>query len=170
MTASGPSRTTQILIGAGALLLAALLAWGAAGIPAQAGYAGIGPDFLPWVIAAALAVCGGWLVYEAASGGFRQLDAPSGAPRGDWVALAWVVAGLLANATLIERIGFVLACGACYTLAVHGLRSAQGRRWGGPGQVLLDAVTGLLLAAPVYWLFTRVLDVNLPGLTGTGWL
>ncbi len=170
MSAARSSRAAQAAIGAGTLLLAALLAWGAAGIPSQAGYAGIGPDFLPWVVAAALAVCGGWLLHEALSGGFRQLEAPSGAPRGDWVALAWVAAGLLANATLIERVGFVLACAICYTLAVHGLRSAQGRRWGGPRQVLLDAATGLLLAAPVFWLFTLVLDVNLPGLTGTGWL
>jgi putative tricarboxylic transport membrane protein len=27
-----------------------------------------------------------------------------------------------------------------------------------------------LIAAPVYWLFTQLLAVNLPGLTASGWL
>lgn len=170
MNAPVPSRGAQTLIGAGALLVAALLAWGASGIPSEAGYAGVGPNFLPWVVAAALAACGGWLLYEARSGGFRDLDPPSGAERADWHALAWVAGGIVANALLIERAGFVLACALCYTLAVHGLRSAEGRPWGGPRQALLDAVTGMLIALPVFWLFTQVLKVNLPGLTGTGWL
>ena len=37
-------------------------------------------------------------------------------------------------------------------------------------RVLLDAATGFLIAAPAFWLFTKVLAINLPGLTGTGWL
>ena len=78
--------------------------------------------------------------------------------------------GILANALLIERAGFVLACTLCYALAVHGLRSAEGKPWGGPRKLLLDVVTGMLIALPVFWLFTLVLKVNLPGLTGTGWL
>lgn len=170
MHAFAPSRGAQALIGAGALLLAALLAHGASGISSEAGYAGVGPNFLPWVVAAALAGCGLWLLFEVATGGFRQLEQPSGAERGDWVALAWVAAGILVNALLIERAGFVVACALCYALAVHGLRSAEGRPWGGPRRALLDAVTGVLIAAPVFWLFTKVLKVNLPGLTGTGWL
>jgi putative tricarboxylic transport membrane protein len=33
-----------------------------------------------------------------------------------------------------------------------------------------DAVIGMLISAPTFWLFTKFLAVNLPGLTGTGWL
>lgn len=170
MSSPTASRGVQTLIGVGALVLSALLAWGAMGIPAAAGYAGVGPNFLPWVVAFALAACGGWLVYEARTGGFRDIDPPSGGERGDWRALAWVAGGIVANALLIERAGFVLACALCYTLAVHGLRSAEGRPWGGPRKVVLDAVTGMVVALPVYWLFTKVLSVNLPGLTGSGWI
>jgi putative tricarboxylic transport membrane protein len=36
--------------------------------------------------------------------------------------------------------------------------------------LVLDFVTGFLIAAPAFWLFTKVLGINLPGLTGTGWL
>jgi len=170
MTASTPTRGAQVLIGIGALVVAALIAYGASGITSAAGYAGVGPNFLPWIVAVVLAACGAWLVYEAASGGFRDFEAPSGAARGDWRAFAWVVAGILANAALIERAGFVLACTLCYTLAVHGLRRAEGAAWGGPRRTLFDAVAGMVISAPVYWLFTQVLKVNLPGLTGTGWL
>ncbi len=165
-----PAQRQHVLIACGALAVAAVLGCGAASIPADAGYAGIGPNFLPWLVTAALALCGGVLLWHALQGGFRDLDPPSGAARGDWRALAWVAAGLLANAALIERVGFVLSCALCYMLAVRGLRLAEGRVGGGAWQTLVDALTGMVIAAPVYWLFTRLLAVNLPGLTGTGWL
>lgn len=160
----------QLLMGLGALLVAAVLAYGATAIPADAGYAGVGPNFLPWVVSAAMAVCGGLLVWEARTGGYRQMPEPSGAARGDWSALAWVSAGVLLNATLITTIGFVLSCALCFVLAVRGLRASEGKPSGGVRQTAQDAVTGMLIAAPVYWLFTKLLAVNLPGLTATGWL
>lgn len=160
----------QTLIGAGALLVGAVLAWGATSIPATAGYAGVGPNFLPWVVASVMLVLGGWLVWEARTGGFRQMEEPSGAPQGDWTALAWLAAGVLLNAALIERIGFILACTLCFMLAVRGLRGAEGRPAGGMRQALVDFVTGFLIAAPAYWVFGKVLSITLPGLTGTGWL
>jgi putative tricarboxylic transport membrane protein len=39
-----------------------------------------------------------------------------------------------------------------------------------PRAWIVDAVTGLLIAAPVFWMFTQFLAINLPGLTSTGWL
>lgn len=160
----------QTAIGLLALVIAGLMAWGASAIPSHAGYAGVGPNFLPWLVTAALAICGVWLIVEARSGGFREMEAPSGAAQGDWRAFAWVAAGLLANASLITVIGFILACTLCYALAVRGLRQSEGRGAGGLRQAVLDVVTGFLIAAPAFWLFTQFLAINLPGLTGTGWL
>lgn len=160
----------QALVGAGALVLGALMAWGATGISSDAGYAGVGPNFFPWVVALALVACGGVLLWHAFSGGWRDLDEPSGAAEGDWRALAWVVGGLAANALLLERTGFILACTACFVLAVRGLRASEGRPHGGARGLAIDALTGMLIAAPAYWLFTKVLGISLPGLTGTGWL
>ena len=160
----------QLLVGVGALSVAAVLAYGATSISSEAGYAGVGPNFLPWVISAAMAICGGLLIFEALTGGFRQMETPSGAARGDWHALAWVSAGVLLNATLITTIGFILSCALCFTLAVRGLRASEGKPAGHPRQTAMDAVTGVLIAAPVYWLFTKLLAVNLPGLTGSGWI
>ena len=163
-------RPGQLALGIAAVLLAAGLAYGAANIPSDAGYAGVGPDFLPWLVAAALGLCGVMLILEVRSGGYRNMEEPSGAPRGDWHALAWVSAGILGNAALITTSGCVLSCALCYTLAVRGLRISEGKSGGNAMQALRDGVTGVVIAAPTYWLFTKFLAVNLPGLTGTGWL
>ncbi len=160
----------QTLVGAGVLLLGAGLAAGAWTIPSQAGYAGVGPNFLPWVVALVLVVCGALLLWEARSGGFRQMEPPSGADRGDWRAIAWVAAGVLANAALITTIGFILSCTLCFMLAVRGLRLSEGKPGGSVKQTALDFATGFLIAAPAFWLFTKLLAINLPGLTSTGWL
>jgi putative tricarboxylic transport membrane protein len=164
------ARRQQTLVGAGALLVGAVLAYGATSISSDAGYAGVGPNFLPWVVSAVLLLCGALLLWEARSGGFRQLDEPSGAPQGDWPAMAWVAAGVLANAALLTTLGFVLSCTLCYMLAVRGLRVSEGQRGGGLRRIVLDFVTGFLIAGPAFWLFTKLLAINLPGLTTTGWL
>jgi putative tricarboxylic transport membrane protein len=160
----------QLLVGAAVLLTGALLAFGAIAIRSEAGYAGVGPNFLPWVVASALVVCGGFLLWEASSGGFRSMEQPSGADRGDWPALAWVAAGVVANAALITTIGFVLACTLCFMLAVRGLRASEGKPHGGLRQLGWDFVTGFLIAGPAFWLFTKVLAIHLPGLTDSGWI
>ena len=143
---------------------------GAAQIPSTAGYAGVGPNFLPWVVSLVLIACGAGLVLHARSGGWRDLEAPSGAAQGDWTALAWVAAGVLANAALITTIGFILSCTLCFMLAVRGLRHSEGKPHGGARGLVMDFVTGFLIAAPAFWLFTKVLAINLPGLSATGWI
>ncbi|MEO7245053.1 MAG: tripartite tricarboxylate transporter TctB family protein [Rubrivivax sp.] len=168
--AGAGARGPQLAIGAGALVLALVLAIGATSIPSQAGYAGVGPNFLPWLVAAALAACGAGLLLEALRGGFRHRAPPSGAARADWPPVAWVGAGIIVNAALITTIGFILSCTLCFMLAVRGLRQSEGRGAGGLRQTVLDFVTGFLIAAPAFWLFTKVLAINLPGLTTTGWL
>jgi len=163
-------KLAQTLVGAGVLLVALALAAGAVSIPSAAGYGGVGPNFLPWLIAAVLGVCGVLLIVESRGGGFRELDPPSGAKRGYWFGFAWVTAGLLANAALITTIGFILSCTLCYVLAVQGLRRAGGQDASRPRTLIVDAVTGIAISAPVFWTFTQFLAINLPGLTNSGWL
>jgi hypothetical protein len=121
------SALAQTLVGAGIVLLGVALGAGAISIPSEAGYGGVGPNFLPWVVAVVLAACGIFIVREARTGGFRNMDPPAGAQQAWWPGLAWVSAGLLANAALITTIGFILSCALCYLLAVQGLRRARGR-------------------------------------------
>jgi putative tricarboxylic transport membrane protein len=160
----------QTVVSAGVLLTAVALALGAIDIPSNAGYGGVGPDFLPWLVAAVLALCGGVLLWEARSGGFRAMEEPNGAARADKPAFVWVSAGLLLNAALITTVGFILSCTLCYVLAVQGLRRAARQDAGTVRTWAVDGVTGVLISAPVYWTFTQFLAINLPGLTQTGWL
>jgi len=161
----------QALVAAGVLLIGVALAIGAIGIPSQAGYGGVGPNFLPWLVSIALIVCGAWMLWEVRSGGFRELDEAPGAARGHWPAFVWVSAALLVNAALITTIGFIAGCTLCYLLAVQGLRRAAGQPQANrPGVWAIDILTGALISAPVYWMFTQFLAINLPGLTRSGWL
>ncbi len=185
MTDAAPqagARWPQLAIAVATLVLAALLAFGARGIAGDAGYAGVGPNFLPWAVSAVLGLCGALLLWHALAGGWRDMEAPSGATQGDWPPLLWVCAGVLVNAAFITgftvpglglkvpQLGFIVSCTLCYALAVRGLRQAEGKPHGGLPGVARDLAVGALIAAPAFWLFTQVLGINLPGLTGTGWL
>jgi putative tricarboxylic transport membrane protein len=170
MTQHSSSSLAQTLVGVGVLLVGLALAAGAISIPSAAGYGGVGPNFLPWLISGVLALCGVMIIREARTGGFRNMEPPSGSQRGYWPGFAWVSAGLLANAALITTIGFILSCTLCYVLAVQGLRRAGGESAGTPRVMAIDAVTGFAISAPVFWAFTQFLAINLPGLTDSGWI
>lgn len=159
----------QSLVAVGVVVLALALAAGAVTIPSNAGYAGVGPNFLPWVVALALLACGLRLFFKARRGGFRNMEDHTGEPP-CWAGFAWVSAGLLLNAALITTLGFIFSCTLCFVLAARGLRLAEQRRGALWPSVFRDAATGLLISAPVFWAFTRLLGISLPGLTRTGWL
>jgi putative tricarboxylic transport membrane protein len=162
----------QWLLGAGVLILGVAMVVGATMIPSDAGYAGVGPDFLPTLVGGVLSLCGIFVLWEAFSGGFRNMEAPSGSASGFWSGFAWMSAGLLANAALITTIGFILSCTLCFALAVRGLRTAELEKTGSfdAKQFFKDLLIGFAISAPVYWMFTKLLAINLPGLTATGWI
>jgi putative tricarboxylic transport membrane protein len=166
----------QALVGAGILLTGLGLAVGALTIPSAAGYGGVGPNFLPWVVSLTLAVCGVFAIREALTGGFRAMEDDEGDGQQSaafgayWPGFVWVSAGLLANAALITTIGFIFSCTLCFVLAVQGLRSAAGQSHTSPASWVKDVLIGMAISAPVYWAFTQFLAINLPGLTNTGWL
>ncbi|HOY33817.1 MAG TPA: tripartite tricarboxylate transporter TctB family protein [Piscinibacter sp.] len=160
----------QALVGGGTLVIGVVLVAGAMQISSEAGYGGVGPNFLPWVVGIALLACGAFLVWEASSGGYRAMETPSGAEHGHWPGFVWVSVAILVNAALITTIGFILSCALCFVLAVRGFKSAEGRLDLSPQAWLIDLAIGAAIAAPVYWMFTKLLAINLPGLTSTGWL
>ena len=159
----------QRAIGGAALVIGAGLAAGATQIHGEAGYAGVGPAFLPWVIAGAFALCGALLLLQAGSGGLRRMPAPPEyAPY--WTGMAWVSAGLLVNAALITRVGFIPSCALLFMLAARGFRQSMGIARPGIAGFVHDLLVGAAISAPVYWLFTKVLGLTLPGITSSGWL
>jgi putative tricarboxylic transport membrane protein len=149
----------QIALSLGVLALGAGIAVGTAYLPSQGGYARIGPNFIPAVVAFGLVVSGAFLLYEALSGGWRRMPEP--AERTEhalhWGAFAWISAGLIAHMALMKWAGFVLAGAVLFTCVARGFGSAR---------VLRDATLGLALALGVFLFFVRVLNVSLPG----GWL
>jgi len=157
-------------VGVGTLAIGALFVAGALTIKSDSGYPGVGPNFLPLVVGLGLLLCGMLLVREARSGGFREINEPSGAARGHWPGFVRVSVGILVNAALITTIGFILSCALCFVLAVRGFKSAEGRLNLSPKAWAIDFAIGFVIAAPVYWMFTQLLAINLPGLTSTGWL
>ena len=162
----------QAWVGLGTLLLGGGIVAGAMQISSEAGYGGVGPNFLPWLVGLALVVCGGFLVWEAATGGFRALYDEGGDDDGpaDWVGFAWMSAGILLNAALITTIGFILSCALCFLFAECGLKHSQGRLSLHPLALVKSFAIGIAVSAPVYWMFTKALAINLPGLTQTGWI
>ena len=159
----------QTVVATGVLLIGAAMAVGAITIPSAAGYGGVGPNFLPWLVSVALMICSAFMLWEARSGGFRAMDDSDGvAPC--WSGFAWVSAGLLANAALITTIGFIFSCTLCFVLAVQGLRGAEGKADLRATSLVKDSLIGIAISAPVFWMFTKFLAINLPGLTSTGWL
>jgi putative tricarboxylic transport membrane protein len=122
------------------------------------------------VVAIALILCGGLLMWQALTGGFRGREAPEGAMQGDWWPFVWISAALLLNALLITLIGFIASCTLAFVIAVRGFHLSQGRARSSPKAWLMDAVVGFCISAPVFWLFTKVLGVSLPAITSTGWI
>lgn len=170
MKTASPLSKVQTVIGMGCAMLGLVYAIGASSMPSEAGYQGVGPNFVPWVVGVALFACGACLTWQALQGGFRERPDPDGASQADWLPFVWVSAALLLNAALIVWSGFIFSCALCFAVAVHGLHQAEHRPGAGLSAWLKHLAIGIALSAPVYWMFGMVLDIKLPGLTSTGWL
>jgi putative tricarboxylic transport membrane protein len=81
-----------------------------------------------------------------------------------------VSSAILLNAATITTIGFILSCTLAFVLAVRGFHQSQGRLDLSPAAWIKDTLVGMAISAPVFWLFTKLLGINLPGLTSTGWI
>jgi putative tricarboxylic transport membrane protein len=124
-------------------------------LPSEGGYAGIGPNFIPAVVAGGIILLGLWLSFEAFTGGWRKHEAHSDvfAPS----PFLWVSAGLFAHMLLIGWAGFIVAGTALFACVARGFGS---RRWA------RNVAIGLVLAVGIYLFFVKLLNVNLPA----GWL
>jgi putative tricarboxylic transport membrane protein len=156
---SGPS--AQHIVSAGVLLLGIGATVVAMGLPDSGGYARIGADFVPRLVAGGLVLLGVWLLAEAFTGGWRAAVPDAPGERGEHAfvapAFAWIVAGLVAQMLLIHNAGFVVAAGVLFTCTARGFGSRRPLR---------DALLGLLIGLGVFTFFVHFLNVNLPA----GWL
>jgi putative tricarboxylic transport membrane protein len=156
-----------LAVGAGVLVLAGLMAIGATQIGGTAGYAGAAPDFLPWVVSAVMGLLGVALIVGALRAEGEWVEAPEFPPR--WRSMAWVSLGLLLNAALIEYVGFIASCALLFALAARGFRIGE-EQTPTLAMGVRDFLIGAAISAPVFWLFTKLLGVNLPGIVRGGWI
>ena len=146
----------QLAIGIGLIALSAVLAVGAFRFPPEMGFVILPAYVYPWVVAGFLGAVGVLLSYQAVSGGFRELDNQQAhTVAGGKAGAAWVTAGLIGVAVLINVIGFVLAAGLLFACSARGFGSRHPLR---------DLAIGMALTLPIYWLFNAGLGVSLPPL------
>jgi len=145
----------------GVLALGVATAVGTSMLPAEGGYARIGPNVMPGVTGAGLILLGIWLLYEVLSGGWRNMPPQDAEARGEHAfhpgAFAWVSIGLFAHMALIQTGGFVLAGSALFACVARGFGSPRFAR---------DFAIGFAITVAVFAFFVLVLTVNLPA----GWL
>ncbi|MHC8319919.1 tripartite tricarboxylate transporter TctB family protein [Pseudomonas sp. GB2N2] len=154
----------QLTIGLGVITISAVLAYGAFLFPEEMGFVILGADVYPYAVAAFLASVGLVLSYQALTGGFRELadheDESAKVLPGGKAGVAWVTAGLVGVAGLINLIGFVLAAALLFACSARGFGSRRPLR---------DLAIGIALTLPIYWLFNAGLGVSLPPLVNA-WL
>jgi putative tricarboxylic transport membrane protein len=145
----------EVALSLGVVALGAAIAAVTATLPSEGGYAGIGPNFIPAVVAAGIIALGVWLSAEAFTGGWRKApEHPEAFQRNPFL---WVSVGLFAHMVLIGWAGFVVAGTALFACVARGFGSRR---------VLRDVVVAVVLALAIYLFFVKLLNVNLPA----GWL
>jgi putative tricarboxylic transport membrane protein len=153
--ATGPADTPRLampefLLGIGLLACAAAVLWQTLVIPVSPMYSKVGPTVFPYMTVAGLAVLAVLLLVAAARGGWQpeeEKETPT-----DWKAMGFVVAGLVANAVLIQPLGFTAASVVMFVLVCFGFGSRHPLR---------DALIALVLALAAYFGFARALGVNI---------
>lgn len=145
----------EIALSLGVVALGIGVAAVTATLPSEGGYAGIGPNFTPAVVAAGIILLGVWLSFEAFTGGWRKAPAHEAVfSRNPFL---WVSAGLFAHMALIGWAGFVIAGTVLFALVARGFGSTRWPR---------NVAVGLVLALAIFVFFVKLLNVNLPA----GWL
>ena len=155
------AKPAELILSFAVLVLGIAVAVAAAQMSGAGGYARVGPNVAPGVIAGGLIMLGIWLTYEAFSGGWRNAKPDDPEARGEHSfhigAFVWVSLGLIAQIFLIHTAGFVLAQAALFACVARAFGSAKLPR---------DFAIGLILGLAVFLFFVKFLNVNLPA----GWL
>ena len=128
--------------------LGGLLVWDSSRIVNNAGYAGIGPGDVPWVI--------GMVLFGLAIATFISgLRGPIAAarPKQEIAPILLILLGLGLQLILLKPLGFTVASGLLFTCTA----AAFGKR-----RLPLTLPVGLIFAFIVYALFDRILQLNLP--------
>lgn len=142
-------RRGEVAVAGGLVALALISIWQTTVIPVSPIYARVGPTLFPWIASVGLLVLSLALLVQALRRGFAGVGDQLSI---DWGGLAWVAAGLAANAVLIGTLGFVFAAVAMFVCIARGFGSAR------PGR---DALIGAAVALGAFVGFEKLLGVNI---------
>jgi putative tricarboxylic transport membrane protein len=136
-----------LVIAAGLLVLALLIAWDASRLGAGGAYARIGPQNIPYVIAICLGGLSVWTVIAAYRHSFPEREPQEFAP------VLWIVGGLIAQMVLIKFTGFSIATGILFGMTARAF---------GARRLWFTIPAGILIAGVVWLIFARGLSLSLP--------
>lgn len=144
----------QLGVAAGVVVIGAFILGGSFFLPTGGGYAQVGPGVVPRVVGIGLLVIGAFLLREAFTGGFRDVDeeAEQHLPM-HWGYFAWVSGGIIAYGLLVEILGFIFASTILFVMVAAGFND---RRY------VFNAIVGLILGVVVFAMFNYGLGLNLP--------
>ena len=121
-----------LVIAAGLLALALLVAWDASRLGSGGAYARIGPQTIPYVIAICLGGLAVWTVVAAYRHDFPERE------QQDLPPVLWIVGGLIVQMALIKFTGFSIATGMLFAMTARGL---------GKVSLPLALLSGILISA-----------------------
>jgi putative tricarboxylic transport membrane protein len=145
----------EVALSLGVVALGAGVAAVTATLPSEGGYAGIGPNFIPAVVAGGIILLGLWLSLEAFTGGWRKRSEEAEAFQPS--PFLWVSAGLFAHMALIGWAGFVIAGTVLFMCVARGFGSRR---------LIRDVGIAAALSVGIFLFFVKLLNVGLPA----GWL
>ena len=149
-----PVNPGEFLISLALIIIGSFVVYETQSIAETQGFAQVGPRLFPNLIGIGLTLCGGWLGWQALSGGWRDVPMDEGThDEPDWIAFFVISAGIILHMVLIGWAGFIIASILLFVLVARGFGSRR------PARDLLIAV---ILAVVVYFLFTAGLGLNLP--------
>ncbi len=138
-------------VGLGLLVLAAIIWFDTARMQVPPNYSDYGPQIFPYLSIAALIAVALYLLWQTWAA--RPDAVKPESDESDWIGVIAISVGLLSQAVLIERLGFVISAAIMFFLVAWGFRS---RKW------LRDAIVAIILSLATYLVFTRLLDLQLP--------
>lgn len=154
---SGGGRATgEILLGIALVIAGVLLLVGTTWIAVAPTYSRVGPRVFPFAVAGGLIAVGLLYTFESWKGTQTPTDEHRASP---WP-VALISAGIIADALLLERLGFILSSTILFLLVAAGFGSRRHLR---------NISVGLALATIAYVTFVYGLRLNLPAGILAGW-
>ncbi len=112
----------------------------------------VGPKTVPYIIAAAFIVLGGFTVAAALRRDFPERE------RQDWPPMLWIIGGLVVQLLTMKTLGFAIATGLLFAATAKGF---------GQGPLWKTVPIGIVFSFLIWLVFAKGLQLTLP--VGTVW-